>query len=328
MDLEIVEENKAPIEIFSEIPAALQQHFIPSTVPLIAKGQNFIILMLQFQGDGFAAWYTRYFMHEQTVLSARGGMPVLELRISLKNRIKGVWEKVKDAELPVHCFQMAFVPYVATKAIFESPGQYETFDIHFDISFLMAIGIDYKTLDKFLNAVTKNKPAELSNKIHHCPTFMLDAIRNILRNPYSAEGKRHTIKNNISNILIAALEEVGREEISKMPLSPNDTEALFHVKKMIEDACPEYPGNDVLVAKAQPGINLFKLGYGFKILFGINPYDYYLERRFNLAKKLLKQGHKVESVSDLLGYEFVQSFQKEFKRRFGYTPGQYQKYGD
>ncbi len=328
MELEIVEENKAPIEIFNEIPNTLQQHFIPTAIPLIAKGQRFIILMLQFQGDGFAAWYTRYWMQEPTILAARGGMPILELRISLKNCIKGTWEKVSDATLPVHCFQMAFVPYVATQAIFEAPGLYETFDIHFDISFLLSIGIDYKTLHTFLNDATKNKPAELSKKLHHCPTFMLDAISNILRNPYTLPGRRYTLKNNISNILIAALEEVGREEIGKLPLSANDREALFHIKKMIEDACPEYPSNDVLVTKAQPGINLFKLGYGFKILFGMNPYDYYLELRFLLAKKLLKQGHKVESVSDLLGYEFVQSFQKEFKRRFGYTPGQFQKYGE
>ena len=246
--------------------------------------------------------------------------------IALKNKIRGVWDTIADAELPAHYFQMGFVPHVATRAIFEI-NEYQTFDIHFDIPFLQEIGIDYKTLDTFLNKVVKDQPAELSKFSYPCTTLMIDAVNNILHNNYTPTGKTHLLRNNITSILIAALEQVGKDELVKLPLSAADIEALHHVRKLIEENVPVYLSNDVLVAKAYPTLNAFKLSYGFKRVFGINPYDYYLQLRFALGKQLLLQGNTVASVGNELEYDSPTTFIKEFRKRFGYTPKYFQKNG-
>jgi AraC-like DNA-binding protein len=179
-----------------------------------------------------------------------------------------------------------------------------------------------------LNNVCKGKPAELSKHPHPCTPIMTDAVNAILHNSFSLPGKAHLLRNNVINILIAALEQVGKEEMGKLPLSDADKEALHHVRELIEKHCPVYLSNDVLVAKAHPRLNAFKLSYGFKRLFDVNPYDYYLRLRFALGKKLLREGNSVSSVANDLEYDSPTTFIKEFKKRFGYTPKHFQKHGD
>jgi hypothetical protein len=327
MILEIEQEGKGEIEIFQSIPKELEGFLIASALPIAAYSPDFNILLQEFKGNGFSAWYSRYWMHAPVVLKARGDIPMLELRIAIKNIIRGKWDTIANPELLTHYFQMGFVPYVATRAIFEGVQEYQTFDIHFETSFLKELGIDYKTLDRFLNKVDKDQPAELSKYSYPCTPFMIDAVNNILHNTYSPAGKAYMLRNHITAILIAALEQVGKDELGKLPLSAADIEALHHVRKLIEENVPVYLSNDVLVAKAYPTLNAFKLSYGFKRVFGVNPYDYYLQLRFALGKQLLLQGHTVASVGNELEYDSPTTFIKEFKKRFGYTPKYFQKNG-
>ena len=323
MDLDLHQEGKGEIEIFQSIPKDMQDFLIQSGKPIGLKGVDFKALLQEFSGEGFSAWYSRYWMTAPVVLGAKGGIPILELRITLKNMIRGKWDKIINPELPFHHFQMGFVPYVVTKAVFDAL-EYETFDIHFELPYLEKIGIDYKTLDKFLNLVYLDKPAELSKFPHPCSNLMIEAVYQILYNNYSPAGRATLLRNNVSNILIAALEIVGKEEIGKLPLSLSDIEALHHVKQIIEQNCPVYLGNDVLVTKARPTLNAFKLSYGFKRLFGCNPYDYYLDRRFILAKHLLREGNKISTVANELEYESSTAFIKAFRKKFKRTPKQFQ----
>lgn len=327
MLLEITQEGMGEIEIFQSVPTDLKSYLIISANPIVLMGVKFKSLLQEFRGQGFSAWYSRYWMESPVVLQAKGGIPILELRITLKNIIRGKWEKIINPELPVHHFQMGFVPYVVTRAIFEAK-EYETFDIHFELPFLEEIGIDYKTLAQFLNLVYKDKPAELSKYSHSCSNMMIEAVNGILYNSYSPAGKARLLKNNVTNILIAALEEVGKEEIGNLPLSAADIDALRHVGELISQYCPVYPGNDVLIKKAQGILNAFKLSYGFKRLFGVSPYEYYLERRFILAKDLLRQGNKVINVANELEYESDTAFIKAFRKRFRLTPKQFQLNAD
>ncbi|HRN55627.1 MAG TPA: AraC family transcriptional regulator [Agriterribacter sp.] len=325
MNIELEQENRGRIEVFQSIPKDFDEFLIAHANPVALQGDQFKMLLQEFRGKGFSAWYNRFWMDAPVILRARGGIPVLELRIGLKNLIQGSWERVADPALPAHYFQMAFVPYISTRAIFAPKLEYQTFDIHFEASFLQEIGIDYKTLDLFLGKVYRDQPAELSKKAHPCSTLMIDAVHAILYNSFSAAGKKRLLQNNVTNILIAALEEIGKDEMGKLPLSGSDIEALHYVRDLIEKHCPEYLSNDTLVRKAKPHLNAFKLSYGFKRVFGINPYDYYLQLRFTLGKKLLREGHSVATVANELEYESATTFIREFRKRFGYTPKFFQK---
>jgi len=327
MNLEIKQEGYGEIEFSDSIPDAVTKSVLNCGRVVVLSGHQCIGLFQQFQGDGFSAWYNKFLISAPTILNARGDVRVLELRIALRNIIKGKWDQINQAELPVNHFQMGFVPHIITKAIFEAPQLYETFDIHFEFSFLEKIGIDYKTLDRFMKLVYDNQPAELSKRPFKCTNFMLDSIYVLLQNSYTAAGKARLLHNNVTNILIAALEEVGKEEIDNLPLSIQDIDALHHVKELIETHCPVYPGNDVLIKKARNTLNAFKLSYGFKRLFGVSPYEYFQEQRFLMAKGLLREGNKVNSVAHELEYESSTAFIKAFRQRFHRTPKQFQKSG-
>lgn len=327
MNLEVKQEGYGKIELSQRIPCDKKDALIQSGNAVALTGHRCIGLFQKFQGNGFAAWYNKFWIGAPAVLQARGDMPVLELRIALRNIIKGKWDKISQAELPVNHFHMGFVPHIITTAVFEIAQVYESFDIHFELPFLEKIGIDYKTLDRFMKLVYDDQPAELSKRPFKCTNFMLDSVYILLHNSYTAAGKVRLLHNNITNILIAALEEVGKEEIDSLPLSIQDIDALHHVKELIEAHCPVYPGNDVMIKKARNTLNAFKLSYGFKRLFGVSPYEYFQEQRFLMAKGLLREGNKVNSVAHELEYESSTAFIKAFRQRFHRTPKQFQRNG-
>ncbi len=63
----------------------------------------------------------------------------------------------------------------------------------------------------------------------------------------------------------------------------------------------------------------------FKSVFGMNAYEYYLRKKMDEAKKLLRSGQSVNTVSYALGYESVSHFIRIFKKMVGENPGRYKK---
>lgn len=66
----------------------------------------------------------------------------------------------------------------------------------------------------------------------------------------------------------------------------------------------------------------------FKVIFGKSMYEYYLEKKMNLAKLLLlEQPLTVNQAANLLGYEKVSNFIEIFKKHHGFSPGSMKKKG-
>ena len=60
----------------------------------------------------------------------------------------------------------------------------------------------------------------------------------------------------------------------------------------------------------------------FKLVFGKNIYEYYLEKKMDYANRmLLNQRYNVNEVASKLGYEKVSSFINSFKKYYGFSPG-------
>lgn len=270
--------------------------------------------------------YNQMFAKQPTIISISADVAVLELRIGLKNDIRGQWEKQTEGDMPPEFFQMAYVPHLDTRAIFSSPVEYQTFDIHLHHSFLESIGVQYALLEKFLTKVVRgDAPAELTPVPYPCTRAMLQLVQMILSSDHSAVGRAQMLHHHVSAIVIAALEVVSREVGLTLPLSKVDKAALHDIRELIALHMPEYLSNDVLLSKVFPRLNAFKLGYGFKRLFGMNPYEYYQQLRFARAKELLEKGKPVEDVSFTIQYQSSTAFIAAFKERFGATPKQWMK---
>lgn len=72
------------------------------------------------------------------------------------------------------------------------------------------------------------------------------------------------------------------------------------------------------------GLNDFKLKRGFKEIYNTTVYNYLYEQRMLEAKKmLLNSSISVNEIASNCGYEFVQSFIKAFKRKYGIPPDRF-----
>lgn len=321
MELEVFEEGYGRVEITRQVPKDLLPYLQEPAVPLVMIGKHLRALLLEFTGEGFQAWFNRVWAARPLVLNGRGERAVLELRVAWRHRIKGTWETVDDAELPPMFFQLAFTPYIKTKVIFEAAAEYQTFDVHFMLDYLQDFGLDYKMMEHFIEKVNKGEPATLNVRPYKCNKEMIHLIEHLLHSDYSLVGKRRQLHNHIDSILTAALEIVSEAEGVKLPLTAQDKEALYAVRDILDtEPVDEYPGNDVLLRKVHPHLNTWKLNYGFKQLFGTNPQDYFLNRRFSEACERLAKGHKIIDVALWMGYGSSTTFGKEFRKRFGVTP--------
>lgn len=323
---EVRQEGRGELFIENNIPAELTPLLLPHSTAQIIRGHGFYTLMQEFRGEDFSAWFNRMLVEQRTVITIEADLPTLELRIALKNRIRGTIDRTTEGDLLPHFFQMAFVPTIDTRAIFDHAAEYLTFDIHLRLSFLESIGVSYKLLDRFMEKVVKGtEPAELVCTPYACTTEMLQLVDIILTSEHSPAGHGRMLRNHITSIVIAALEVVSRKEGVRLTLTKADRAALHEIREMIFEHKPQQFSNDELLAKVFPRLNAFKLGFGFKRMFGMHPREYAQRLRFDVAKDMLAKGASVDEVSWKVGYQSATGFIAAFKERFGITPKQWTK---
>jgi AraC-like DNA-binding protein len=321
MDLEVFEEGFGRVQLTREVPGDLLPHLMVTATPLVLLGNHLRALLLEFSGDGFQAWFNRLWAAKPVVVSTRGELAVLELRVAWRHRIKGTWDQVEEPSLPPQFFQLAFTPFIQTRAILEAAVEYQTFDVHFTLPYLEAFGLEYKMMERFIASVHRDEAAALAPRPYKCNKEMVQLIQYLLDSEYSPAGKKLQLHHHIASILTAALEIVSVAEGVKLPLTQQDKEALHAVRQVLDtEPVDEYPGNDYLLRQVRPHLNTWKLNYGFKQLFGTNPKDYFLGRRFSEAQQMLAKGDKIVHVAHWLGYGSATTFGKEFRKRFGVSP--------
>jgi AraC-like DNA-binding protein len=106
----------------------------------------------------------------------------------------------------------------------------------------------------------------------------------------------------------------------ELKLSKSDRDTLLQVKEFIEGREVDEPISLKALCR-KFALNEFKLKNGFRQLFRVSPYDYFLELKMTAAKKLLLEADTtVYGVAYTLGYQHVSNFCAQFKKRFGITP--------
>jgi two-component system response regulator YesN len=69
------------------------------------------------------------------------------------------------------------------------------------------------------------------------------------------------------------------------------------------------------------------LGRLFREQMGVSMHEYLVSFRLARAESLIREGQKIESVALEVGYRSRRSFYRQFKRRYGTTPGAYRTTG-
>jgi AraC-like DNA-binding protein len=64
----------------------------------------------------------------------------------------------------------------------------------------------------------------------------------------------------------------------------------------------------------------------FKLIYGKSVYEYYLNKKMELARTILLQKPcSINEIAELMGYEKVSHFIEIFKKHHGYSPGMIKK---
>lgn len=74
------------------------------------------------------------------------------------------------------------------------------------------------------------------------------------------------------------------------------------------------------------GYNKHYLRTLFKKHFGLSPHAYQRQLRLDHAKQLLKQGLSAAEVASQVGFADQSHLNRQFKKRFNMTAGEYQRY--
>ncbi|AXY76985.1 AraC family transcriptional regulator [Paraflavitalea soli] len=118
---------------------------------------------------------------------------------------------------------------------------------------------------------------------------------------------------------------------SRVPQAPGNNDAHF-IKVMEAEAILQAHLQrtlpNVYDIAQQVSLSESTLKRHFKMIFGKSLYEYYLEKKMNLAKTLLlEQPLTVYQTASKLGYEKVSNFIWIFKKHHGYSPGSIKKRG-
>ncbi len=119
----------------------------------------------------------------------------------------------------------------------------------------------------------------------------------------------------------------GNNRSKETKISPYIRERVHEAKFIIESNYLAPPGIHELAS--QVGMSGTALKFYFKKIFNTTIYGYLFEYRMGKARKLLRD-NKFMSISEVAiqtGYEYSTHFCTAFKRRFGFTPKDFQKEG-
>lgn len=127
----------------------------------------------------------------------------------------------------------------------------------------------------------------------------------------------------VINFMLGIFRKVGQRKESSSALHPEDLQKLFMISNILKDHLHGTPPSiDELAREA--GMSASKLKRGFKQVFGIPPYQYYLKAKMGEARTLLEsKDYAISEVGHMLGYSNLSKFSQAFKKEFGMTPRQY-----
>ncbi len=151
------------------------------------------------------------------------------------------------------------------------------------------------------------------------PVFTDTAIRSLLTNLHNRlDGK--DAQDEAEAFREALILLLGKT-ISRTTSRPSLPGTLRRVRQRLDDD-PARPVDLQTLAK-DAGLSRFQLIRSFHRHTGLTPHAYHMQSRAHLSRRLLAQGLFPAEVAVACGYVDQSHMHREFRRRFGLTPGAY-----
>ena len=171
-----------------------------------------------------------------------------------------------------------------------------------DRGYTLANGTQIPERTEWHNIVASNRLAEIVDKYVH-------------------KGDKLYLEGKVLELLSLFCDEaIGKQKNTK-DISREDYRCLMKAREIIDNHFL-HPLTIAQIAE-QCFLSETKLKQGFKICFNCTVYEYIVEKRMEMAYRLLQSGkYKVKDVVWLVGYTNASHFIDAFKKRYGVTPGE------
>lgn len=137
---------------------------------------------------------------------------------------------------------------------------------------------------------------------------------------------REPADDSKSNVLLDALEELGRTRASTAPyerLTSHSKQAAAGARDYINAHHAELVRLDDIASAVD--MSVFHLIRVFRTFTGLTPYAYLSQVRVHRASGLLREGVGISLVACLTGFSDQSHLTRMFKRLVGVTPGEYRR---
>lgn len=209
---------------------------------------------------------------------------------------------------------------------------------------LASVVLSDKTIFKSILIFFDNKTlTDFLLKYHHL-TDNLKYSKNTKDEAYIAFKKDDFILNFIDSLSIALK---NKNQFSKEMKLLKFEELMLHLiekypeKILAFQSCKQNTSVDFIIKKATESnittsITIEELAFlcnmsvstfkrKFLKIYGTSPYKWFMQKKMEIARQLLEQGHeKPSEIYHKIGYENHSSFSQSFKQTFGISPREYQ----
>ena len=173
---------------------------------------------------------------------------------------------------------------------------------------------------KYINPVLHNRKLEIIELRGKTPSQkeILTLLQKAER-LWNETDQELTIRNIFSDIWLALLEEISHLHTGKIAVSSQDQERLLSMITYMQEHFAEKVSLEQVAAAAM--ISVRECIRCCKKGIGMTPYEYLLDYRLEMAKKMLKQTDRsVLDIANDTGFSSSAYFGKIFRRNLGMTP--------
>ncbi|TFG62050.1 MAG: AraC family transcriptional regulator [Spirochaetales bacterium] len=146
-------------------------------------------------------------------------------------------------------------------------------------------------------------------------------LHQIVHCPYQGALKHIFLESKSLELIVLRMEQMVRElrPVPVQRLRSKDVESIRYARELLIDKIDNPPSLSELARLA--AININKLKYGFREVFGTSVFSYLRHQRLDLAHLFLIEGElNVGEAAQAVGYKDLSYFTEAFRRKFGINP--------
>lgn len=202
----------------------------------------------------------------------------------------------------------------------------------------LSIIVSQEMLESYLSCENSRMPMDLRGALSRTreafhwagqqSVAKMRLVSEIFSNAYSGSLRKLHLETRALELMSLQLKEYLIPEsssYSQPALKASDVSRIKEARAiLIQDM--ENPPSIAQLARLA-GISEKKLKAGFKQVFGMPVFEYFRDYRLTVAKELIASGiMNVTEVGMHIGYQNMSHFSAEFKKKFGSSPKNFQRY--